>query len=251
MKLDREERRGRRVRVYLSCRDWRRGERGDRRRRGHSRRGSQGNGRLHQVRDLPGSPPGHALRVRSAASGGCHARGVIVTLRNDLTVGGYGDGMRGDDRVIEFLNEQLTAELTAINQYFLHAKMQENFGWIKIARHTRAESIDEMRHAETLTDRILYLDALPNYQRLFALRVGETIGQMLEADLAVETEAVDRLRRGIEYMRGIGDVTSANIFEDILADEEQHIDYLETQIGLVSQLGEQLYLAQLVEQPDS
>jgi bacterioferritin len=129
--------------------------------------------------------------------------------------------------------------------------MQENFGWIKIARHTRAESIDEMRHAETLTDRILYLDGLPNYQRLFALRVGETIGQMLEADLAVETEAVDRLRRGIEYMRGIGDVTSANIFEDILADEEQHIDYLETQIGLVSQLGEQLYLAQFVEQPDS
>jgi bacterioferritin len=159
--------------------------------------------------------------------------------------------MRGDDRVIEFLNEQLTAELTAISQYFLHAKMQENFGWVKIARHTRAESIDEMRHAETLTDRILYLDALPNYQRLFALRVGETIGQMLEADLAVETEAVDRLRRGIDYMRGIGDVTSANIFEDILADEEQHIDYLETQIGLVSQLGEQLYLAQLVEQPDS
>jgi bacterioferritin len=119
--------------------------------------------------------------------------------------------MRGDDRVIEFLNEQLTAELTAISQYFLHAKMQENFGWVKIARHTRAESIDEMRHAETLTDRILYLDALPNYQRLFALRVGETIGQMLEADLAVETEAVDRLRRGIDYMRGIGDVTSANI----------------------------------------
>jgi bacterioferritin len=158
--------------------------------------------------------------------------------------------MRGDDRVIEFLNEQLTAELTAINQYFLHAKMQENFGWVKLARHTRAESIDEMRHAETVTDRILFLDALPNYQRLLPLRIGETITQMLEADLAVETDAVDRLRRGIEYMRGVGDVTSANIFEDILRDEEKHIDYLETQLGLVSQLGEQLYLAQLVEQPD-
>jgi bacterioferritin len=158
--------------------------------------------------------------------------------------------MRGDDRVTEFLNEQLTAELTAINQYFLHGKMQENFGWVKLARHTRAESIDEMRHAETLTDRILFLDALPNFQRLFPLRIGQTIIQMFEADMAVETEAVDRLRRGIEYMRGVGDVTSANIFEHILRDEEQHIDYLETQLGLVSQLGEQLYLAQLVEQPD-
>ena len=157
--------------------------------------------------------------------------------------------MRGDDRVLEFLNEQLTAELTAINQYFLHYKMQENFGWVKIAKHTRAESIDEMRHAETLADRILFLEGLPNFQRLFPLRIGQTIGQMLEADLAVETEAVDRLRRGIEYMRGMGDVTSANIFEDILGDEEGHIDYLETQIGLVGQLGEQLYLAQVVQQP--
>src|ERR1700733_14007527 len=157
--------------------------------------------------------------------------------------------MRGDDRVLEFLNEQLSAELTAINQYFLHAKMQENFGWVKLARHTRAEAIDEMRHAEVLTDRILFLEGLPNYQRLFPLRIGQTIVQMFEADLLVETEAVDRLRRGIEYMRGIGDVTSANIFESILADEEQHIDYLETHLGLVTQLGEQLYLAQLVEQP--
>ena len=157
--------------------------------------------------------------------------------------------MRGDDRVIEFLNEQLTAELTAINQYFLHAKMQENLGWVKLARHTKAESIDEMRHAETLTERILFLEGLPNYQRLFPLRIGQTIIQMFEADLAVEAEAVDRLRRGIEYMRSISDVTSANIFEDILADEEEHIDYLETQLGLVEQLGEQLYLAQLVKQP--
>jgi bacterioferritin len=158
--------------------------------------------------------------------------------------------MRGDERVIEFLNEQLTAELTAINQYFLHAKMQENLGWPKLARHTKSESIDEMRHAEKITDRILFLEGLPNYQRLFALRIGQTIGQMFEADLAVEMEAVDRLRRGIEYMRSIGDVTSANIFEDILKDEEEHIDYLETQMGLVTSLGEQLYLAQTIEQPD-
>jgi bacterioferritin len=158
--------------------------------------------------------------------------------------------MRGDERAIEFLNEQLTAELTAINQYFLHSKMQENLGWVKLAKHTRAESFDEMRHAETLTDRILFLDGLPNYQRLLPLRIGQTITEMLETDMAVETGAVDRLRRGIEYMRSIGDVTSANIFEDILSDEEEHIDYLETQLGLISQLGEQLYLAQLIEQPD-
>src|ERR1700727_153557 len=157
--------------------------------------------------------------------------------------------MRGDKRVLEFLNEQLSAELTAINQYFLHAKMQENFGWLKHAKHTKAESIDEMRHAETLTDRILFLDGLPNYQRLFALRIGQTITQMLESDMLVETEPVDRLRRGIEYMRGIGDVTSANIFESILADEEQHIDYLEIELAMITQIRATLYLRQLVEQP--
>ncbi len=120
---------------------------------------------------------------------------------------------------------------------------------MKLARHTRAESIDEMRHAEVLTDRILFLDGLPNYQRLFPLRIGQTITEMFEADMTVETEAVTRLRQGIGYMRGIADVTSANLFESILADEEQHIDYLETQLGLIERLGESLYLAQLVEQP--
>jgi bacterioferritin len=159
--------------------------------------------------------------------------------------------MRGDERVLELLNEQLTAELTAINQYFLHARMQENWGWVKLASHTRSESIDEMRHAETITDRILFLEGLPNYQRLFTLRIGQNVKEMLDADLAVELEAVERLRTGIEYMRQVGDVTSANVFESILADEEDHIDYLETQLGLVAKLGEALYIAQLIEQPES
>src|SRR6478736_9376546 len=106
--------------------------------------------------------------------------------------------MQGDAKVIEMLNEQLTAELTAINQYFLHAKMQENWGYTKLARYTRHESIDEMKHAEVLTDRILFLDGLPNYQRLFAVRIGETVKEMFEADRQVEVEAIDRLRRGIE-----------------------------------------------------
>ncbi|MFD0558740.1 bacterioferritin [Stackebrandtia endophytica] len=157
--------------------------------------------------------------------------------------------MQGDERVIEFLNEQLTAELTAINQYFLHAKMQEHWGYTKLAKHTRAESIDEMRHAEVLTDRILFLEGLPNYQRLFALRIGQTVPEQFACDTKVEEEAIDRLRRGIEYMRSVGDVTSANIFESILADEEEHIDYLQTQLDLIEKIGEPLYLQSLIEQP--
>jgi bacterioferritin len=159
--------------------------------------------------------------------------------------------MQGDERVIEFLNEQLTAELTAINQYFLHAKMQENYGWTKLAKHTRAESIDEMRHADVLTDRILFLEGLPNYQRLFALRIGETVKEMLACDLLVEMEAVDRLRRGNEYMRSVGDFTSARLFEAILEDEEKHVDYLETQLDLLTTLGEALYLQNVTEHPEA
>jgi bacterioferritin len=159
--------------------------------------------------------------------------------------------MQGDARVIEFLNEQLTAELTAINQYFLHAKMQENWGYTKLAKHTRHESIDEMRHAEVLTDRILFLEGLPNYQKLFALRIGETVKEQFDCDMKIEQEAVDRLRLGIEYMRSVGDVTSANIFEAILADEEHHIDYLETQLGLIATLGEPLYLQNVTEHPEA
>jgi bacterioferritin len=159
--------------------------------------------------------------------------------------------MHGDARVLEFLNEQLTAELTAINQYFLHAKMQENWGYTKLAAHTRSESIDEMRHAEILTDRILFLEGLPNFQRLFALRIGETVKEQFTADMQIEVEAVDRLRRGIEYMRSIGDVTSAKIFEDILADEEHHVDYLETQLHLLEKLGEALYLQNVTVHPEA
>jgi bacterioferritin len=157
--------------------------------------------------------------------------------------------MQGDKDIIAFLNEQLTAELTAINQYFLHYKMQENRGWKKLAEYTRHESIDEMKHAEKLTDRILYLEGLPNYQKLFPLEIGHTVTEMFQADMKVEAAAVDRLRRGIVLMRERGDFTSANLFEEILADEEHHIDYLETQLDLIGQLGEPLYLAQLVEQP--
>jgi bacterioferritin len=157
--------------------------------------------------------------------------------------------MRGDDEIIALLNEQLTSELTAINQYFLHAKMQQNWGFTKLAEYTRAESIDEMRHAEKITDRILFLEGLPNYQRLFSLRVGQTVREQLQSDLAVELEVVDRLRPGVIMCREKGDHTTANLFEEILADEEHHIDYIETNLELIDKLGEQLYLAQLVHQP--
>ena len=157
--------------------------------------------------------------------------------------------MRGDAEIIALLNDQLTSELTAVNQYFLHAKMQQNWGLTKLAAYTRAESLDEMRHAERITDRILFLEGLPNYQRLFSLRVGQTVREQLESDLAIEVEVVERLRPGITMCRDKGDHTTATLFEDILADEEHHIDYIQTNLELIDKLGEQLYLAQLVDQP--
>ena len=157
--------------------------------------------------------------------------------------------MQGDPEIIALLNEQLTSELTAINQYFLHAKMQANWGYNKLAKHTRDESIEEMTHAERLTDRILFLEGLPNYQKLLPLRIGQTVREQFESDMAIEVEVVDRLRPAIAYCEEIGDHTSKRMFEEILADEEHHIDYIETNLSLMDALGEQLYLAQLVDQP--
>lgn len=159
--------------------------------------------------------------------------------------------MEGDTDVINLLNEQLTAELTAINQYFLHAKMQEHWGFTALAEHTRAESFDEMRHAEVLTDRILMLSGLPNYQRINPLRIGQNVPEQIRSDLAVEMEAIGRLRPGIELMRSRGDVTSARIFEHILEDEEEHVDYLETELELLEKLGEPLYLQRYATPPKS
>ena len=157
--------------------------------------------------------------------------------------------MQGDPEVLKLLNEQLTSELTAINQYFLHSKMQENWGFTELANHTRAESFDEMRHAEAITDRILILDGLPNYQRLLSLRVGQTLREQFEADLAIEYEVLGRLKPAIVFCREKEDSTSANLFEMIIADEEKHVDYLETQLELMEKLGEALYSAQCVARP--
>ena len=159
--------------------------------------------------------------------------------------------MQGDAEVLKLLNEQLTSELTAINQYFLHSKMQDSWGFTEIAKHTRAESMEEMVHAERITDRILLLDGLPNYQRIGSLRIGQTLREQFESDLAIEYEVVARLKPGIVMCREKQDATTATLFEEILADEEQHIDYLETQLQLMEKLGEQLYCAQCVSRPPS
>lgn len=157
--------------------------------------------------------------------------------------------MQGDPDVLKLLNEQLTSELTAINQYFLHSKMQANWGFTELAAYTRKESFEEMVHAEEVTDRILILDGLPNYQRLFSLRIGQTLREQFEADLAIEYEVLERLRPGIIMCREKGDATSATLLERILANEEQHIDYLETQLQLMDKLGDALYASQCVSRP--
>jgi bacterioferritin len=157
--------------------------------------------------------------------------------------------MPGDADVLKLLNEQLTSELTAINQYFLHSKMQDSWGLTELAKHTREESLEEMRHAEWLTDRILLLDGLPNYQRLSSIRVGQTLREMFESDLAIELEVVDRLRPGIVMCREKQDSTSAVLLERIMADEETHVDYLQTQLELMGRIGEELYLAKCMSTP--
>jgi bacterioferritin len=152
--------------------------------------------------------------------------------------------MQGDPEIIELLNEVLTAELTAINQYFVHAKMQDNWGYQRLASHTRDESIDEMRHAETITERILYLEGHPNLQRLGSVRVGETVPEQMQLDLELEYAAIERLNRCVAASVDKGDNASRHLFETLLVDEEEHADWLETQIAAIAAIGEQNYLSQ-------
>ena len=152
--------------------------------------------------------------------------------------------MKGDAKVIELLNKALYNELTAINQYFLHAKMLKNWGLKELAEHEYHESIDEMKHADKLSERILFLDGLPNFQALGKLRIGETPRELLECDLALELEALPALREAIAHCESVGDYTSRTLFADILDSEEEHIDWIETQLGLIARIGEPNYLAQ-------
>ena len=155
--------------------------------------------------------------------------------------------MKGDAKVIEFLNEALFNELTAINQYFLHAKMLKNWGLKELADHEYHESIDEMKHADALAERILFLEGLPNFQALGKLRIGEDPRELLECDLALELEAVPLLREAIAHCETVGDYVSRKLFADILDSEEEHIDWLETQLSLIQRIGEANYLAQQLD----
>jgi len=155
--------------------------------------------------------------------------------------------MQGNAEVIEILNEVLTAELTAINQYFIDAKMCDNWGYDKLGAKFKHESIDEMKDAEALIERILYLDGVPNLQRLSTVRVGEDVPEKLQLALDVEKEAIERLTRGIELCYDRRDHGSRDLLQHILEGEEEHADWLETQLALVDSLGEALYLAQQVE----
>jgi bacterioferritin len=152
--------------------------------------------------------------------------------------------MQSDPRVVDALNEILTAELTAVNQYFIHAKMCANWGYERLAAHGRDESIDEMKHAEALIERILYFDGTPNMQRLFPVRVGETVQEQLELDLATEKEAIPRFNKTIALCVEVGDNGTRELLADMLVSEEDHADWLETQLETIRQIGIELYLSQ-------
>ena len=152
--------------------------------------------------------------------------------------------MKGDAKVIAVLNQVLKAELTAINQYFLHAEMCENWGYEKLAKHTRKESIEEMQHAEKLMEHILFLDGTPNMSDYFKINIGPNVKAQFQNDLQVEFDAVKRLNAGIETCVKVGDNGSRELLEGILTDEEEHIDWLEAQLHAISEMGIDNYLAQ-------
>lgn len=149
--------------------------------------------------------------------------------------------MKGDAKVIEHLNKVLRNELTAINQYFLHSRMLKDWGLHRLGDHEYDESIDEMRHADTLIERILFLEGLPNLQSLNALRIGQNVPEMLKADLELEHEAIPDLREAIAYCEEVQDYVSRHIFREILSSEEEHVDWLETQLALIEKVGLENY----------
>jgi bacterioferritin len=150
--------------------------------------------------------------------------------------------MKGDSKTIEHLNKALYNELVAINQYFLHAKMLKNWGFKELAEHEHHESIDEMKHADRLIDRILFLEGLPNLQSLGKLFVGETPKEIFECDLKLELIAIPDLKAAVAHSETVADYVSRDLFAAILSSEEEHVDWLETQLGLMERLGEQNYL---------
>jgi bacterioferritin len=152
--------------------------------------------------------------------------------------------MKGDTKIIDILNDVLTSELTAISQYFVHSEMCENWGYKRLQDRIRKHSIGEMKHAEALIERVLFLDGVPNVQRLGKINIGETVPEQMRVDLQLEIDAVARLNKGIETCREKDDNNSRHLLEEILEDEEEHIDWIEAQHALIEQVGVQNYLAQ-------
>ena len=159
--------------------------------------------------------------------------------------------MKGDKKIIEILNDVLTAELTAINQYFVHGEMCENWGYDRLHRVVRKHSIGEMKHAEELIERVLFLDGVPNVQRLGKINIGENVPEQLRLDLGLEMDSVKRLNEGIEVCRQADVNNSRHLLEEILEDEEEHIDWIEAQLSLIEQVGVQNYLAQQIREEES
>jgi bacterioferritin len=155
--------------------------------------------------------------------------------------------MKGHPDVIQLLNDVLCAELTAINQYFIHARMLQNDRYVRLAKHAQEESIGEMKHAQLAIDRILYLEGVPNMQKYMKINVGQTVPEQFQFDLAVEHDAVDRLNKGVELCRTHGDNGTRLLLEEILKSEEEHIDWIEAQLAQIQELGLPNYLAQQIE----
>jgi bacterioferritin len=175
---------------------------------------------------------------KSRCAGACAARFEPIVI----------EVMKGSQKIIDLLNEVLTGELTAVNQYWVHARMCQNWGFERLWNKIRAESIDEMKHADQLVARILYLEGMPNLQRLGKLSIGESVKEQLDLDLELERDALKRLNDGIALCIAEGDHSTRELLEHILVSEEEHVDWLETQIALMKQLGPELYMSQQIRE---
>src|SRR4029079_139147 len=189
------------------------------------------------VRRLP-RLPAQAARLAAPRPGPCARRGTLARVK-------------GDKKIIDVLNDVLTGELTAINQYFVHSEMCENWGFDRLHEAIRKHSIGEMKHAEEVIERVLFLDGIPNMQRLGKINIGENVPEQLKLDLALEMDAVTRLNKHIETCNELDDHNTRHLLEAILADEEEHIDWIEAQLSLIDQVGTQNYLAAQIHENES
>jgi bacterioferritin len=203
---------------------------------------------VRRAADGPGRAAGCGRRGARAGGGSAPARGASMPgeLVRPMRLWKGTGGMKGSQTIIDLLNDVLTGELTAVNQYWVHARMCENWGYHRLWEKIRHEAIDEMKHADELVARVLYLDGHPNLQRLGNITVGQTVKEQLELDLKLEHLALKRLNDGIKVARDEGDNGTRDLLERILVSEEHHVDWLEAQLALISQIGLENYLARQI-----